>query len=109
MWYSLYITNFKTFDNTNREEYFRMCIKTVKSIGLGASVELLKDHIRDLDMGKMLAVAGGVLEADPKAFLKKFDLRDEDVQFAVKKKLNLVLDFMQWPFIFVTGKQPWTY
>ena len=99
----------KTFDNTNREEYFRMCIKTVKSIGLGASVELLKDHIRDLDMGKMLAVAGGVLEADPKAFLKKFDLRDEDVQFAVKKKLNLVLDFMQWPFIFVTGKQPWTY
>lgn len=86
-----------------------MCIKTVKSIGVEASLELLKDTVRDLDMGKMLAVAGGVLEADPKAILKKFDLRDEDVQLAVKKKLNLVLDFLQWPFIFVTGEQPWTY
>ncbi len=86
-----------------------MCIKTVKSIGVEASLELLKDTVRDLDMGKMLAVAGGVLEADPKAFLKKFDLRDEDVRFAVKKKLNLLADFLQWPFIFVTGEQPWTY
>lgn len=86
-----------------------MCIKTVKSIGVEASLELLKDTVRDLDMGKMLAVAGGVLEADPKALLKKFDLRDEDVQFAVKKKLNLLVDFLQWPFIFVTGEQPWTY
>ena len=57
----------------------------------------------------MLAVAGGVLEADPKALLKKFDLRDEDVRFAVKKKINLLVDFLQWPFIFVTGAQPWTY
>lgn len=86
-----------------------MCIKTVKSIGVEASLELLKDTVRDLDFGKMLAVAGGVLEADPKAFLKKFDLRDEDVRFAVKKKLNLLVDFLQWPFIFVTGEQPWTY
>ena len=59
-----------------------MCIKTVKSIGVEASLDLLKDTVRDLDMGKMLAVAGGVLEADPKALLKKFDLRDEDVRFA---------------------------
>ena len=80
-----------------------MCIKTVKSIGVEASLELLKDTVRDLDMGKMLAVAGGVLEADPKALLKKFDLRDEDVRFAVKKKINLLVDFLQWPFIFVTG------
>ncbi len=86
-----------------------MCIKTVKSIGVEASLELLKDTVRDLDMGKMLGVAGGILEADPKAFLKKFDLRDEDVQFAVKKKLNLLVDFLQWPFIFVTGEQLWTY
>ncbi len=86
-----------------------MCIKTVKSIGVEASVELLKDTVRDLDMGKLLGVAGGLLEADPKAFLKKFDLRDEDVQFAVKKKLNLLVDFLQWPFIFVTGEQLWTY
>ena len=86
-----------------------MCIKTVKSIGVEASLELLKDTVRDLDMGKMLAVAGGVLEADPKALLKKFDLRDEDVRFAVKKKSNLLIDFLQWPFIFVTGEQPWTY
>ena len=86
-----------------------MCIKTVKSIGVEASLELLKDTVRDLDMGKMLCVAGGILEADPKAFLKKFDLRDEDVQFAVKKKLNLLVDFLQWPFIFVTGEQLWTY
>lgn len=86
-----------------------MCIKTVKSIGVEASLELLKDTVRDLDMGKMLGVAGGLLEADPKAFLKKFDLRDEDVQFAVKKKLNLLVDFLQWPFIFVTGEQLWTY
>lgn len=86
-----------------------MCIKTVKSIGVEASLELLKDTVRDLDMGKMLGVAGGIFEADPKAFLKKFDLRDEDVQFAVKKKLNLLVDFLQWPFIFVTGEQLWTY
>lgn len=86
-----------------------MCIKTVKSIGVEASLELLKDTVRDLDMGKMLGVAGGILEADPKAFLKKFDLRDEDVQFEVKKKINLLVDFLQWPFIFVTGEQPWTY
>ena len=86
-----------------------MCIKTVKSIGVEASLELLKDTVRDLDMGKMLAVAGGVLEADPKALLKKFDLRDEDVRFAVKKTINLLIDFLQWPFIFVTGEQPWTY
>lgn len=86
-----------------------MCIKTVKSIGVEASLELLKDTVRDLDMGKMLAVAGGVLEADPKALLKKFDLRDEDVRFAAKKKINLLVDFLQWPFIFVTGEQPWTY
>lgn len=39
-----------------------MCIKTVKSIGVEASLELLKDTVRDLDFGKMLAVAGGVLE-----------------------------------------------
>ena len=86
-----------------------MCIKTVKSIGVEASLELLKDTVRDLDMGKLLGVAGGILEADPKAFLKKFDLRDEDVQFAVKKKINLLVYFLQWPFIFVTGEQPWTY
>ena len=86
-----------------------MCIKTVKSIGVEASLDLLKDTVRDLDMGKMLAVAGGVLEADHKALLKKFDLRDEDVRFAVKKKINLLVDFLQWPFIFVTGAQPWTY
>ena len=86
-----------------------MCIKTVKSIGVEASLDLLKDTVRDLDMGKMLAVAGGVLEADPKALRKKFDLLDEDVRLAVKKKINRLVDGLKWPFSFVAGAQPWTY
>ena len=47
-----------------------MCIKTVKSIGVEASLELLQDTVRDLDMGKTLAVAGGDLQAETKANLK---------------------------------------
>ena len=86
-----------------------MCIKTVKSIGVDASIELAKDHLHDLDMGKMLGVAGKLLEVDFKKTLKNFDLRDEDVQFGVKKKLNLIIDFLQWPFIMVTGGQVWTW
>lgn len=86
-----------------------MCIKTVKSIGIDASIELAKDHLHDLDMGKMLGVAGKLLEVDYKKLIKKFDIRDEDVQLALKNKLNLIIDFMQWPFIMVTGGQPWTW
>ena len=86
-----------------------MCIKTVKSIGVDASIELAKDHLHDLDMGKMLGVAGKLLEVDFKKTLKNFDIRDEDVQFGVKKKLNLIIDFLQWPFIMVTGGQVWTW
>lgn len=86
-----------------------MCIKTVKSIGIDASIELVKDHLHDLDMGKCLGVAGKLLEVDYKKLIKKFDIRDEDVQLALKNKLNLIIDFMQWPFIMVTGGQPWTW
>ena len=86
-----------------------MCIKTVKSIGIEASIEQVKDHLHDLDMGKALGVAGKLLEVDYKGLVKKFDIRDEDVKLALKNKLNLIIDFMQWPFIMVTGGQPWTW
>ena len=86
-----------------------MCIKAVKSVGVSATIENVKGHLAVLDMGKVLGVAGKVLEINPKEVLKKMDLRDEDVRLAVKNKLNLVIDFMQWPFIMVTGGQPWTW
>lgn len=86
-----------------------MCIKTVKSIGVDAAVESVKGHLQVLDMGKVLGVAGKVLEINPKAVLAKIDIRDEDVRLKIKNKLNLVIDFMQWPFIMVTGGQPWTW
>jgi len=86
-----------------------MCIKTIKSIGCAAYVDQVKEHAAALDMGKVLGVFSFVLEVNPKDVLKKLDIRDEDVKFAVKKKLNLVIDFMQWPLIMLTGGQPWTY
>jgi len=86
-----------------------MCIKAIKSVGLAATVDSVKGHIADIDMGKILGVAGGLLEVDYKGLIKKFDIRDEDVKLLIKNKLNLVIDFMQWPLIMLTGSQPWTY
>ena len=86
-----------------------MCVKAIKSVGIDATIDNVKGHLHDLDMGKVLGVAGKVLELDPKAMLKKIDIRDEDVKLKLKNKLNLIIDFMQWPFIMVTGGQPWTW
>ena len=86
-----------------------MCIKAIKSMGLKESIEYAKGHLEMIDMGKVLGVAGGLLEVNPKAVLKKLDIRDEDVKLKIKNKLNLIIDFLQWPYIMITGSQPWAY
>lgn len=78
-------------------------------MGLAATADYVKGHLEVIDMGKVLGFAGGILEVDFKGLLKKLDIRDEDVKLKVKNKLNLVIDFLQWPYIMITGSQPWSY
>ena len=76
-----------------------MCIRTIKSIGLKEYASGLWTSIKEIDGGKILSSASSLLEVNIK---NKIDaLCDENTEFAIRDKLDLVKDFCQWPVNFV--------
>ena len=79
-----------------------MCIRTIKSIGLKEYASGLWNSIQEIDGGKILSSASSLLEVNVKAIKNKIDaLCDENTEFAIRDKLDLVKDFCQWPVNFV--------
>ena len=79
-----------------------MCIRTIKSIGLKEYASGLWTSIKEIDGGKILSSASGLLEVNTKAIKKKIEsLCDENTAFTIRDKLYLVKDFCQWPVNFV--------
>ena len=76
-----------------------MCIRTIKSIGLKEYASGLWNSVKEIDGGKILSSASELLEVNTKAIKKK--LCDENTEFAIRDKLDLVKDFCQWPINFV--------
>ena len=60
-----------------------MCIRTIKSIGLKEYASGLWNSVKEIDGGKILSLC------------------DENTEFAIRDKLDLVKDFCQWPVNFV--------
>ena len=79
-----------------------MCIRTIKSIGLKEYASGLWTYIKEIDGGKILSSASSLLEVNVKAIKNKIDaLCDENTEFAIRDKLDLVKDICQWPVNFV--------
>lgn len=79
-----------------------MCIRTIKSIGLKEYASGLWNSVKEIDGGKILSSASSLLEVNVKAIKNKIDaLCDENTEFAIRDKLDLVKDFCQWTVNFV--------
>ena len=81
-----------------------MCIQTIKSVGVKEYASELWTSIKEIDGGKILSSASSLLEVNVKAIKNKIDaLCDENTEFAIRDKLDLVKDFCQWPVNYIQG------
>ena len=79
-----------------------MCIQAIKSVGVKEYASELWTSIKEIDGGKILSSASSLLEVNVKAIKNKIDaLCDENTEFAIRDKLDLVKDICQWPVNFV--------
>lgn len=82
-----------------------MCIKAIANYDFEAAKNNLCETIKYLDAGKVLGVAGKLLEIKPKDVVKKVQdkLADEDTRIFVESKIRLVSDILTWPVSMITG------
>lgn len=82
-----------------------MCVKAISEIDFEATKNHVMETIKYLDSGKLLGVAGGLLELDPKAMVQKAKdkLTDEDSMLFIKSKVRLVSDILGWVPTYIEG------
>ena len=81
-----------------------MCIQAIKSVGVKEYASELWTSIKEIDGGKILSSASSLLEVNVKSIKNKIDaLCDENTEFAIRDKLDLVKDFCQWPVNYIQG------
>jgi len=76
-----------------------MCIKAIANFDYEAAKDNLVETVKYLDAGKILGVAGKLLEINPKDVVQKIKdkVTDEDTRLFVQSKVRLVGDILTWP------------
>lgn len=82
-----------------------MCIKAIANYDFEAAKDNLVETIKYLDAGKVLGVAGKLLEINPKDVAQKIKdkVTDEDPRLFVQSKVRLLGDLLTWPISMISG------
>ena len=69
------------------------------------SKDNLVETVKYLDAGKILGVAGKLLEINPKDVVQKIKdkVTDEDTRLFVQSKVRLVGDILTWPISMISS------
>lgn len=82
-----------------------MCIKAIANFDFEAAKDNLVETVKYLDAGKILGVAGKLLEINPKDVAQKIKdkITDEDTRLFVQSKVRLVGDILSWPISMISS------
>lgn len=82
-----------------------MCIKAIVNFDYEAAKDNLVETVKYLDAGKILGVAGKLLEINPKDVVQKIKdkVTDEDTRLFVQSKVRLVGDILTWPISMISS------
>ena len=82
-----------------------MCIKAIANFDFEAAKDNLVETVKYLDFGKVLGVAGKLLEIKPKDVVEKVKdkVTDEDTRIFVQSKLRLAGDVLSWPISMISS------
>ena len=82
-----------------------MCIKAIANFDYEAAKDNLVVTVKYLDAGKLLGVAGKLLEINPKEVAQKIKDKvfDEDTRLFVQSKVRLVGDILTWPISMISS------
>ena len=82
-----------------------MCIKAIANFDYEAAKDNLVENVKYLDAGKILGVAGKLLEINPKDVVQKIKdkVTDEDTRLFVQSKVRLVGDILTWPISMISS------
>ena len=82
-----------------------MCIKAIANFDYEAAKDNLVETVKYLDAGKILGVAGKLLEINPKDVVQKIKdkVTDEDTRLFVQSKVRLVGDILTWPISMISS------